>query len=151
MSEYMAPSVGCYGIVRSARSKRGMIYWNEPEFDSNCGRWFETCGCHFASWRDERALMEADEMDMAYFHDENPKISCRESTYTVEFGDEPDVMDEMWICLVEYVKGSRKYWSFTLEQIPKDTVKTADEAIWHWHRTGEVDTAAFGCEPDWRS
>lgn len=151
MSEFMAPSVGSYSIIRSSRSKRGMIYWNRPEFDSSCGRWFESCGCHFASWRDEEALMDADEMDMAYFHDANPKISCRESIYTIEFAKDSELIEEMWIILIDYVKGKCCKCSFRLKQIPKEKAKAADEAIWHWHRTGEVDATVFGSEPDWRN
>ena len=102
MNNIIRPAVGRYSIIRSSEDENAMIRWNTPEFDNSCGRWFESCGCGFASWRDAKYLQETDDLEMEVFRENHPDICVKESFCELEYGKDPEIIESAWIFLAEY-------------------------------------------------
>lgn len=147
MNNIFRPAVGYYCITRSSEDKNAMIYWNTPEFDSSCGRWFESCGCSFASWRDAKYLQETDDLEMEVFRENHPNISVKESLYEIEYGKEPETVESAWIFLAEYDGRKSRCFSFTVENVTRRKWLVWERAVRDWHATGEFKTTQFSCYP----
>ena len=137
MNNIIRPAVGRYSIIRSSEDENAMINWNTPEFDSSCGRWFESCGCGFATWRDAKYLQEADDWEMEVFRQEHPDI-CVKDTETIE---------SAWIFLAEYDGRKFRCFSFTVENVTWRKWLVWERAVRDWHATSEFKTTQFSCYP----
>lgn len=147
MSDIIRPAVGCYSIIRSSEDPNAMIHWNTPEFDSTCGRWFESCGCAFASWRDAKYLQETDDLEMEEFRNERPNVCVKESFCEIEYGKDIDMIEHAWILLVEYNGKKHRKFSCDVNNIPKSNWGVWERAIRNWHATNEFKTTHFSCYP----
>ena len=147
MNDIIRPTVGRYRITRSSEDENAMIYWNKPEFDSSCGRWFESCGCDFATWRDAKYLQEADELEMEVFRHEHPDICVKESVCELEYGKDSETVANAWIFLAEYDGRKSRCFSFTVENITWSKWLVWERAVRDWHATGKFKTTQFSCYP----
>lgn len=147
MNNTIRPAVGYYSIIRSSEDKNAMIHWNTPEFDSSCDRWFESCGCGFASWRDGKYLQETDDLEMEVFREDHPNICVKESFCEIEYGKAPETIESAWIFLAEYDGRKSRCFSFTVENVTWRKWLVWERAIRDWHATGEFKTTQFSCYP----
>ena len=139
------PDVGRYRIIRSSEDENAMLYWNMPEFDKSCGRWFESCGCGFCSWRDCQAFQEADDMEMAMFHADHPDICVRESFCEIKYGETHEIIENISYLLIDYRGTKHRSFSFDINHVSKDELTEWEAAVRNWHATGEVKTEHFAC------
>ena len=124
-----------------------MIRWNDPEFDHKCGRWFESCGYGFVSWRDAKYLQEADDLEMDRFRQEHPDVCVKESFCEIEYGQDTETIESAWIFLVEYNGRKHRDFSFNVSNVTKRKWMVWERAIRDWHATGEFKTTQFSCYP----
>ena len=139
--------VGCYRIIRSSESKNAMIHWNKPEYNEQSGRWYESCGCGFTSWRDAKYLQEADDLEMEEFRHAHPNAHVRESFMEVEYGTGYYDISRVWIFFSEYDGGKIRSNTLNLFDIAKEDLEVWLAAVWNWHDTGEFKTEHFSCYP----
>jgi hypothetical protein len=147
MNNTIRPAVGRYSIIRSSENKKAMIHWNAPKFDSKCGRWFESCGYDFASWRDAKYLQEADDLELESFREKHPDIRVKESYCEIEYGKQTDMIEHAWIFLVEYNGSKNRSFCFNVDHVTKHKWLVWERAIRDWHATGEFKTTQFSCYP----
>ena len=146
-----SPTVCMYNLVHSSGNKRYMAKVNAPDYDETSKRWYQIWGRRCLSWESLEYAEEQDFEDADTAFRNKKGISSRKSFYELAYGKQPGTVAHLWLCLSEYVKGQKKTWDMELKDVSKDQLIALEQAIWHWHRTGEVDAAAFGCEPDWRT
>ena len=92
-------------------------------------------------WREMEYAQEIDSEDADTAFRNKQEISCRHSLYEITYGEQPGTVQHMWVFLSEYVQGQEKIWDMSMENVSKEKLIALEQAIWHWHRTGEVDTA----------
>lgn len=141
----LRPAVGYYSIIRSSEDEGAMIHWNKPEYDENCNRWFESCGCGFACWRDGQALQEADDMEVWEFHLENPDICVRESYCEIEYGKKDNIIKNVNFLLLDYCGKRNRSFSFEISNVSKEELMEWEAAVRNWHATGDLQTEHFYC------
>lgn len=148
---HFPPTVAMYNLMHSSGNKRYMAKWNTPDYDEASQRWFQIWGRRCSGWQDLEYAQEQDFADLDTAFRKNPKISCRKSFYEMAYGKQPGSVARMWLCLSEYVNGQKRTWDIELKEVSKDKLIAVEQAVWRWHRTGEVDAKVFGSEPDWRN
>ena len=140
---------GRYGYTRSSKDSEAMLFGTEARFEAECGRWFEYMGGGYACWRDGKALQEADDADLYYFHRDNPEIECRESMYDFEYGDTRDDVSHAFFYIAEYEKNRYRTFSFSLDDISRQEMNEYIEAMEKWHVTGEFDAGPYRGIPNY--
>ena len=148
MDEEKMRDVGYYRTLRSSTDKRAMI-WGYPKFDKSCGRWFESMGGGFCSWRDIGAFREEDELDVLRFRERYPKIVVRESTLEFRWSEDGQTAEDATVFLQTYRGEKSSCFSFSMENATKLEQEQLKQAIQDWHCTGEIEFGRFKCSPSW--
>jgi hypothetical protein len=138
---------GVYGYIRSAEDSDFMMLGEEARYDSDSNRWFEYMGCGYACWRDGKALQDADDFDLQYFHDAHPRMRCRESFHELEYGNTRDDVSHALFLLMEYDKSKSRTFSFNLDNVTMAQAKEYIAAVEEWHITGDLRIGALTFSP----
>ena len=144
---------GKYFIIRSSESKEAIGCWGEPEFEEEGGRWYESCGCGFACYRDGAALQEMDDLNVETFNNEHPGIVVKETFCELVYNDSEGRTSDVEVILVERNNGKNRSFSFTIEHADKRRIDEILEGIRGWHSDGYLrigDFISYGCCGAWR-
>lgn len=145
-------AIGKYFYVRSSESADALIYWNEPEYDEESGRWFESCGCSFCNYEDAKAMEETDDIEMELFRKDHPDICVKETFCEILYDENNRQRAEVYVILIEYDHGKSRLFSFTIEHADKQKVEEIVGSIHTWHNTDELrigDFSSYCCSGAW--
>ncbi len=134
---------GGFGFIRSATSKRSLVYKEIAEYNPRCNKWFEyiTYGCSCGADCDYEGDWYA--LDRDDFDRKHPRIVYKEAYYRFTYGDTRDEVAEAMILLIDHNKGKSRMFSFNLENITKQEFQEYFEAIENWHCTGELNIGPY--------
>ena len=138
---------GRYFYMRSSEDRAAACCWGEPEYDEKSERWYESCGCGFACYRDGIALQEDTDLGVEQFNNAHPQIKVKETTFELIYDDDTKQTSEITVVLVERDKGRTRSYSFTVEHASPQRVDEIIEGIRCWHCSGELHIGDFSCYP----
>ena len=147
MNNITFTAIGYYNIIRSSEEKNAMVHRSTAKYDSKCGRWFESLGCDFSSWRSAKYELEADDLAIESFREKHPDMRVKESFCEVEYGKDADIIEHAYISLSEYNGNKNRSFRFSVDNVTKHTWMAWERAVRDWHATGELKTIQFSCRP----
>lgn len=145
---------GGFGFIRSATSKRSLVYGDSAEYNRSCNRWFEYVTSGFSCGADGDYEDDWYALDREDFDRKHPRISYKEVYYRFTYGNTRDEIAEAMFLLIEQNKGKHRTFSFALENITKQKFQKYFEAIENWHCTGELNIGPYSGLPaygPWRT
>ena len=138
---------GGFGFIRSATSKRSLVYREIAEYNRSCNRWFEYitggfAGAADADYEDDWYALDRDDFDRKH-----PHIVYKEAYCRFTYGNTRDEIAEAMFLLIVQNHGKRKTFSFNLENISKQEFDEYFAAIESWHCTGELNIGPYSGLP----
>ena len=145
---------GGFGFIRSATSKKSLVYKEIAEYNRSCNRWFEYIASGFSCSADSDYEDDWYALDREAFDRKHPRIIYKEAYYRYTYGNSREEITEALILLIEKNKEKHRTFSFNLENITKQEFQKYFEAIEKWHCTGELNIGPYSGAPaygPWRS
>jgi hypothetical protein len=106
--------LGKYVNIRSSESPEMMICWNTPEYDADCGRWFESNGCSYYSDEHAKDMQNADSLDMLQMRRRHPELSVKETFCEITYLKGKQ-RAEVYVVCNEYKKGRTRTFTVVLD------------------------------------
>lgn len=138
---------GGFGFIRSATSKKSLVYQESAEYNSSCNRWFEYLKGGFSCEADSDLEDDWYALYRADFDRKHPRITYKEAYYRFTYGNTRDEIADVMFLLIEQNRGKSRTFSFDMENITKQEFQKYFEAIEHWHCTGELNVGEFKGTP----
>ena len=130
-------NIGTYRLVRSSEDENAMVHWSSLCIDEESGRWFEAAGGPYSGWGDSKLSIELNDMDIEEVHDDNPKLTARETHWDFLWGDVSEPVDaDAYVWFYEYVEGKEYKYDLRIKDIPIAEIEEIKQAVYEWHRTG---------------
>ena len=125
--------------IYSAEKKKHLPLNIPKKRDEKSGRWYSR---HFNSYTDSRDTkydLEADEMDISLFWEDNPDACYRESVEDLDCALEDDTaVIGGYFLLTEYDGDVSRNLYLPIGELTTSELEILEEELMYWHRTGEL-------------
>lgn len=129
--------LGKYVNIRSSESAEMMICWNTPEYDADCGRWFESNGCSYYSDEHAKDMQNADSLDMLQMRRRHPELSVKETFCEITYLKGKQ-RAEVYVVFNEYKKGRMRTFTVVLDDANEKETEEMINTICTWHKRDEL-------------